>query len=177
MNKRAVLVLAMVALAVGMSIGSARINSASAQNKGTPVATTGVPAPMMYDIGDPITLGYPCDTSHMGLPFYNLSPGVSRPIWICNATNWIQAQPAISGTTVSIGGALILLGGSVTGTGIVTGAAIGSNCIATPTDGTLLPVGIVIDCAVQSLGVATVRLSAAIAGTPPAKTYNVRIIQ
>jgi hypothetical protein len=150
---------------------------AFAQNKGTPIGTTGIPAPMLYDSGDPVSLSYPCDASHTGVPFYNRTSGASRPIWVCNGTNWIQALPAISATSVSIGGALIGLGSSVTGIASAPSALAGQNCIATPSDGTLLPVGITIDCAIITSGTATVRLSALIAGTPPAKTYNIRIIQ
>jgi hypothetical protein len=163
----------MVAVAViGTVNGPPRVQG---QTKGTPMATTGVPAPMLYDYGDPIALGYPCEASRTGIPFYNMFPGTLRPIWICNGSAWSQAAPVISGTTVSIGGAIIALGGSVIGTGQVPGATVGSNCVATPSDGSFLPAGIVIDCAVLTPGVATVRLSAVLVGTPPAKTYNVRV--
>jgi hypothetical protein len=67
------------------------------QSKMTPIASSGLPSPMMYDSGDPITLAYPCDASHTGLPFYNLSSGVARPIWICNGATWIQAQAGYFG--------------------------------------------------------------------------------
>lgn len=151
--------------------------TALAQNKGTPVATTGLPAPMMYDTGDPITLGYPCDASHMGLPYYNLASGVSRPIWLCNGTIWIQAQPAISAVTVSIGGSLLILNSTTSGTATATGAVPGQNCIATRSDGALPAAGTIIDCAVTAANTVTVRLTALIAATPAATTYNVRIFQ
>lgn len=149
------------------------------QSKVTPIASSGLPSPMMYDSGDPITLAYPCDASHTGLPFYNLSSGVARPLWICNGTTWIQAQAAISGATTSIGGALLIAGGSVTGTATVAGATTGNNCLATPSDGSFLPVGLNIDCRVSGSGAnnVTVRISAALAGTPPALTYNIRVLQ
>lgn len=148
---------------------------AHAQVSGTPLGTTGLPAPMLYGNNDPVTLGYPCDASHLGIPFYNMSASIARPIWICNGTNWLQAQAAILGSTASFGGALILLGGTVTSTATVTGAPVGSNCSATRADGTFLAVGLVIDCAVSTAGIATVRISAIIAGTPTAGIYNVRV--
>lgn len=152
--------------------------SALAQsNKGTPISTAGVPAPMLYDLGDPVTQAYPCDVSHMAIPFYNMSAGIARPIWLCNGTTWIQAQSAISAATVSFGGALVLLGSSVSQTTSVTSSVQGNNCIATRADGTLLPVGLVLDCNVPSNGNVNVRISAIIAGTPPAGVYNIRVFQ
>lgn len=78
---------------------------AHAQNKGTPLGQTGVPAPMMFDTSDPISLSYPCDTSHLGIPFYNMTAGTSRPLWLCNGTNWVQAATSVpvngSGTPLS----------------------------------------------------------------------------
>jgi hypothetical protein len=146
-----------------------------------------VPAVIMAGIGSPASNGYPCNlgiASSTSTSLYNqrdITAGNS--VWKCAlgtdgvTFTWIAPfSTPINGTTVSIGGALILLGGSVTGTGTVANAPVGSNCVATPSDGSFLPVGIAIDCAVLTSGVATVRLSAVIAGTPPAKTYNVRVI-
>lgn len=167
-------IVAVLLLAIGLNRLPPR---ALGQNKGTPLSTAGVPAPMMYDTSDPVTASYPCDTSHTGIPFYNMVSGVARPIWICNGTTWIQAQPAISGATVSFGGSLVLLGSSVSQTATVNGAVTGNNCIATRADGTLLAVGLAIDCNVPSANTANVRISALIAGTPTAGIYNIRVIQ
>lgn len=151
-------------------------SACSAQNKNTPIASTGVPAPMLYDTGDPITLAYPCDASHLGLPYYNLSTGSARPIWICNGTNWIQAQPAIVGTSAAIGGSLLVLNVAVTSTATVAGAVTGSNCALTRSDGTFDPVGVTTRCVVSATNTVTIQQYAGLVGiTPASVTYNIRI--
>jgi hypothetical protein len=152
------------------------IASAQAGSKPTPSATAGVPAPMLYDNGDPITLGYACDATRIGVPYYNMTSGVARPIWICNGTNWLQATSAITATTATVGGSLIALGGSISTTVNVT-SPDGSICDATPADGSLPSTSLRVDCAVKS-GVATLRLSAPFLAVTPASTaWNLRIIQ
>lgn len=145
------------------------------------------PATILAGVGTPASNSLPCNigfASTTSTSFYDqrdITTGNS--IWKCkllpdNVTYAWQApfNTPIIGTTVSIGGSLILLGGNVTGTGTVTGAVVGSNCIATPSNGSFLPVGIAIDCTILTANTATVRLSAIIAGTPSALTYNVRVI-
>jgi hypothetical protein len=85
---------------------------------------------------------------------------------------------SISGTTGSIGGGALLAGATTTGTATVTGATTGKPCIAAPSDGTSiagLGVGLSINCSVTSSGTATVVITAAIGGTPTAKTYTVTV--
>jgi hypothetical protein len=153
------------------------------------VSTT--PATVMAGKGDPITLGMPCGVGNASATtasfFTNRNIGANQNgTWRCvmnadDATySWLAPYvvPAatILGSTASIGGGALLLGGSVSGTATVTGATQGSNCVATRADGTLLAVGMIIDCAVTAANTATVRVSAVIAGVPTAGVYNVRVI-
>lgn len=129
--------------------------------------------------GTPTAAGWACNAGYNNQLFIQWD-ATNGHIWICDQSigsySWDHQTLPIAGTTVSIGGALLILGGSTSGTASVTGAAIGQVCSANASDGTLPPVGIIIDCAVTGTGIVTVRLSAAIAGTPAAKTYNVRLL-
>jgi hypothetical protein len=83
----------------------------------------------------------------------------------------------LSGTTGSIGGSLLSVGASASGTASIPGAVAGKNCIATASDGTnIYALGANIGCTVATAGVATVSVVAVIALTPPAKTYNVTVL-
>ena len=162
---------------IALALAATLVPCTYGQNKSTPIATPGMPAPMMYDYGDPITLGYPCDASHMGLPFYNLNASITRPIWICKGDVWVQALPALTGTTVSIGGAVLLLNGTTSGTATVPGAVTGQVCAATTSDGSIIT-NLLVLCNVTAANTVTVTLQAiGLGSTPPAKTYNVRILQ
>jgi hypothetical protein len=82
----------------------------------------------------------------------------------------------LTGTTGSIGGGLLALGGSASGTATVTGAVAGQPCIASPSDGTnISALGMSIECTVTASNTVTVNAVAFVALTPPAKTYNVRV--
>jgi len=86
---------------------------------------------------------------------------------------------APSGTTGSIGGGALLAGATSTGTASIPAATtVGKPCIAAPSDGTSLAalgVGISVGCSITSSGTATVVITAALAGTPAAKTYLVTV--
>lgn len=87
-----------------------------------------------------------------------------------------MAVPYLTGTTGSIGGSLLALGGNANGTATVTGAVVGMPCIASPSDGTnIAALGMSIECTVTSANTVTVNAVSFLALTPPSKTYNVRV--
>lgn len=93
-------------------------------------------------------------------------------------TSSSTASP-LTGTTGSIGGGALLAGASATGTAAIAGATIvGRPCLASPSDGTSiagLGVGVSIGCSITASGIATVVITAGVAGTPTAKTYLVTV--
>ena len=102
----------------------------------------------------------------------------SNALLICSALNTLQSvTPALSGTTGSIGGSLLSLGSSSSGTASISGATVGMVCVAQASDGTDMgALGVVVACTVTSAGTVTVRLIGLVAVTPAAKTYGVRVI-
>jgi hypothetical protein len=89
----------------------------------------------------------------------------------------LNYQPIMSGTTGSIGGSLLVVGASASGTVTITGAQPGMPCDASPSDGTdFAGLGALVSCTVTSSGTATVRVMAVISLTPSSKTFNVRVI-
>lgn len=84
------------------------------------------------------------------------------------------------GTTTSIGGGALLLNACASGTVTVTGAIVGRPVTWGISDGTLVSAlggaGFYsVDAAVTSANTVTVEVCALTAGTPAAKTYNVRV--
>lgn len=94
-----------------------------------------------------------------------------------NITPGSTATAYLSGTTASMGGSLLTLGGaSTSGTATVTGATIGMPCTAQPSDGTNMWVlGVAVGCTVTSSNTVTVNLNSLLTVTPAAKTYSVRV--
>jgi hypothetical protein len=146
-------------------------------------AMTGLPAQIPAGSGAPTST---CDATVVSqttaLLYDNTQLTSGNSIYKCawdptsSTYHWFAPfSTPILGTTASIGGALLALNGTVSGTGSVPGAAVGSNCIATPSDGSLVS-GVNIYCNVATAGVATVTLQATVLGTPPAKTWTVRVI-
>jgi len=84
-------------------------------------------------------------------------------------------KPVLTGTTGSIGGSALLAGACSTGTVSITGATTGMAVVATPV--TYPTAGNFWQSYVSSAGVVTVAVCAAVADTPTASVYNVRIIQ
>jgi len=83
----------------------------------------------------------------------------------------------LSGTTGSIGGSLLAVGASASGTATVTGATVGMVCTAQPSDGTnIYALGANIGCTVTATNTVTVNVVAIVTLTPVAKTYVVRVI-
>jgi len=83
----------------------------------------------------------------------------------------------LSGTTGSIGGGLLAVGASASGTATVTGATVGMVCTAQPSDGTnIYALGANIGCTVTATNTVTVNVVAIVTLTPVAKTYVVRVI-
>lgn len=119
----------------------------------------------------------------------NVTPG-SMSIPNCpdsggNHLNWSSGtmvcglsapRTVLTCTTGGIGGSLILINNTISGTCTVSGAVTGTPCLASSSDGTvMIGVGIEVDCKVSSANTATVTLYALVAATPPSKTYNVTI--
>jgi hypothetical protein len=99
--------------------------------------------------------------------------------WSCTASLWkLVSTPAnISCTTGSIGGGLLAVGGSASGTATCTGATTAMVCEAQASDGTNMPaLGAIPNCTVTSADTVTVNVVAIVVLTPGAKTYNVRVI-
>ncbi len=95
---------------------------------------------------------------------------------------WYAAPPVcdvapnyFSGTSASIGGSLLAAGGCSTGTVSITGATTAMGVVVTPVadPGN----GIWWSGYVSSAGTVTVKVCSAIAATPAAETYNVRVLQ
>jgi hypothetical protein len=80
----------------------------------------------------------------------------------------------LTGTTASIGGTLLAIGGYASGVATVTGAIVGKPCFASPADGVKIS-GIAIDCAVTATNTVTVYLTGIIAVLPTGKAYNVSV--
>ena len=86
-----------------------------------------------------------------------------------------EVLPSLAGTSGSLGGSALTAGGATTGTVNVPGATTSMAVVVTPS---VYP-GNGVDWAgyVSSAGVVTVVITAIIAVTPTATTYNVRVIQ
>lgn len=83
----------------------------------------------------------------------------------------------LCGTSGSIGGGLLAIGASASGTVTVTGAQVGMVCIVQPSDGTdMVALGAIPGCTVTAANTVVVRIMAIITVTPAVKTYNVRVI-
>ncbi len=104
-------------------------------------------------------------------------------LWLARWHDDVRAQNNCSSvtlcaTTGNIGGGLLAIGGSATGTVSVSGALQGTPCRAAASDGTnIAALGMSVDCQITANGTATVTLVAIVVLTPPAKTYNVRVSQ
>ncbi|WP_297505911.1 hypothetical protein [Ferrovum sp.] len=83
--------------------------------------------------------------------------------------------PTLSGTSTSIGGAALVAGGTATTTVNIAGATTSMGVVVSPT--TFPGAGIDWSGYVSSSGVVTVVVTAIIAATPTASTYNVRVLQ
>jgi hypothetical protein len=181
-----------VALIIGAGVfGGSGAYLSSHATRHVQAQVSSSPATIPAGIGSPTANGLACSSGMASSTSASLwvdrsIPSNQNAIYRCvlNTDNttyawqapFTVATPSILGATASFGGAFLAIGGSVSNTAAVAGATVGSNCTATRADGTLLPVGLVIDCGVSTPGIATVRISAPLAGTPPGGVYNVRII-
>lgn len=95
---------------------------------------------------------------------------------ICTSSTGCPATSAkLSGTTGSIGGALLAAGACASGTVSITGAA--TSMVAVTDPNTYPGDGNVWSAQVTSANTVTVRVCAIIAATPTSSTYNVRVLQ
>jgi hypothetical protein len=91
----------------------------------------------------------------------------------CGST---AANARLTGTTGSIGGSLLSIGGAASGTATVSGAIVGQPCEAQASDGTnVVALGVTLGCTVTASNTVTVTETAIVALTPPSKTFNVRV--
>lgn len=111
---------------------------------------------------------------------------VDNPVSISNSTGVVTladglvlgsttVKPNLSATTSSIGGSALAAGACSTGTAAVTGATTSMSVVATPVTYPGAPY--YWSGYVSAAGTVTVTVCAAIAGTPIASAYNVRVIQ
>jgi hypothetical protein len=91
------------------------------------------------------------------------------------AWNCITTGVVLSGTSASIGGGALAGGACASTTTTVTGAATTMAVVATPV--TDPGAGNYWQAFVSSANTVTVRVCAAVAGTPVASTYNIRIVE
>jgi hypothetical protein len=120
--------------------------------------------------------GAPSGSCISGSSYTDSSTGF---VWSCKSGTWLLTATTgvLSCTTSSVGGSLLAIGGTTTGTATCTGAAAGQPCEASASDGTnMAALGLIVHCDVTSSNTATVTLYAIIALTPVSKTYNVRVI-
>lgn len=159
-------VLISVSLFIGFSVH--KPTHAQATNlQGAPLVT-----PMLNGSGAASTF-YTCNAQMEMLPFYDYS---GNQFYMCHTNVWVaQAKPYLTGTTGTITGTLLAVGGSDTGNVTITGAAVGANCQANASDGTAPATGTFVDCNVGSTNTVTVRVVAFVIGTPPSKTYSVKV--
>jgi len=167
---------------VMLSVGLMRDHHAYAQQN-SPTPATILAGPLT-----PTAAGLVCGpgmASVSSSSLYNMTGLTGNTLFKCATSDgityawqapYVAATPTILGTTATIGGSLMALNSSVTGTGTVTGATVGQNCLATPSDGTFPPAGIQVACAISASNTATVRLTALISATPAAVVYNIRVL-
>jgi|SRR5882757_1288510 len=87
------------------------------------------------------------------------------------------SSTTLCGTSSSIGGSLLTVGASASGTLTITGAQPGMVCLAQPSDGTdMVALGATVACTVTSTNTVTIRVLAVLSLTPAVKTYTVRVI-
>ncbi|WP_348264072.1 hypothetical protein P8935_05940 [Telmatobacter sp. DSM 110680] len=90
-------------------------------------------------------------------------------------TAFVKSNLPLAGTTASIGGSSLTLGACTSGTVSIAGATTSMAVVASPT--TYPGDGMMWRLYVSAAGTVTVKVCAAVAGTPTASTYNVRVIQ
>jgi hypothetical protein len=111
------------------------------------------------------------------VPLYLPTNGTpySTPILATTQGNTLVSPVVLSGVTGSIGGSALAAGACATGTASITGATVGEVGQAMAADGTF-QAGYVVSAGGTAAGTATVNVCAIVAGTPTAKTYNVRLL-
>lgn len=90
--------------------------------------------------------------------------------------SYSTSSPGLAATSGSIGGGLLAVGASATGTVTISGVSTGMLCLANASDGTnMVALGVVPTCTVTAANTVTINVLAVVALTPAAKTYNVRV--
>jgi hypothetical protein len=96
-------------------------------------------------------------------------------VWLAAPITCDVAPNYFSGTSGSIGGSVLAVGACTTGTVSITGSTTAMGVVVTPS--AYPGDGMWWDGYVSTPGTVTVRVCAAIHGTPTAETYNVRVLQ
>lgn len=97
-----------------------------------------------------------------------------------NSTGCPATTIKLTGTSGSIGGALLVAGGCSSGTVTITGATTGMSSVASPAGGTNPDpgtLGVFWRSRVSAANTVTVDVCTVVAGTPTAATYNTRVLQ
>lgn len=81
----------------------------------------------------------------------------------------------LSGTTSTITGTLLAVGGFDSGTVSISGATAGMGCLANTSDGSEVSTSVTIRCDVTSTNTVTVKVIAFVIATPGSKAYSVRV--
>jgi hypothetical protein len=118
------------------------------------------------------------DTTQGSIKYNGAAPATTVNGQACALGGTCTLPLPLSGTTGSIGGSALTVGGAcATGTASVTGAVVGKNAMATRSDGALIGPNYKVDASVTSSGTVTVEECAIVAGTPSAVTFNVNVAQ
>ncbi|KTS01962.1 hypothetical protein SB2_28055 [Methylobacterium radiotolerans] len=94
---------------------------------------------------------------------------------VCNVGGTLTTSTTLAGTTASIGGSALAAGACASGTATIAGAKSGMAVAATPS--TYPGDGIFWNGYVSAANTVTVKVCGAVASTPAASAYNVRVLQ
>ncbi len=164
----------------GETLPSAETSFALSASGGVNIAWTQVPGAVNYNIygrssGAELLISSVPNGTLFYLDSGSIVPSGAMPTANTSGNIIGGGLPILSGTTAAIGGGALAAGGTATGTVAIAGATTAMAVVVTPS---AYP-GNGVDWAgyVSSSGVVTVVITAIIAVTPTATTYNVRVIQ
>lgn len=167
--ERLFVALVAISLVVIVVTVNQRVNHAA---QVTQPATTGMVAQIVMSAGSPSTI-LTCNAAAEALIAWDYTNSI---FYVCHSSVWASASaPPLTGTTGTITGTLLAVGGTDTGTVTVAGAVVGKPCSVSTTDGTNPSSSVTYHCEVTSTNTVTVTLQAAAIATPASKAYNVSV--
>lgn len=157
-------------------------------SRNAPQITNNVPIPLCADTSgqhlNSTSSAVVCGTSAPSGMVTQTGGIVSGHMATWNASGVIQDSGAspyavpLTGTTSSIGGSLLAAGACASGTATISGATTSMIAMAQASDGSNISgLGADVSAVVTASNTVTVNVCALVLLTPPAKTYNVRVIQ